>query len=227
MILAPEVRVHGGGRPLLVWRLARPVLAIATAVLGGGLGERDWVLNVEVDLAYDRMDPAAHLAELAAACGLDPARGAGLLTAAPVQRFRAAAVEGAQAVATVGLSVPVRAADPDDVAPARARPGTINLVAWVPVPLDPGAMANTLVTVTEAKTQALHDAGYDATGTASDAAVVCCPFPAATAGPPEPFAGPRSPWGHRLARATHAAVLAGARDWRHHHPPPQPLPTRR
>jgi len=217
VILTPAVGVHGGGRPLLVWRLPRPCAAIATTVLGGGVGARDWVANAEVDLAYDRRDPAAHLAELAAAEGLDPARGAGLLTAAPVRRFRAAAVDGAEAVATVGLSVPVRAADPGESLP-RPAPGTINLVAWVPVALDPGALANTLVTVTEAKTQALGDAGYDATGTASDAVVVCCPLPGAA--PPEPFAGPRSPWGHRLARATHAAVLSGALDWRARHPAP-------
>jgi adenosylcobinamide amidohydrolase len=65
--------------------------------------------------------------------------------------------------------------------------------------------------VTEAKVQALWEYGVTATGTASDAVVVACPAP--DGGAAEPFAGPRSAWGARLARATHEAVLAGTRAW--------------
>ena len=107
------------------------------------------------------------------------------------------------------------------------------------------------MTITEAKAQALIEAGVPGTGTASDAVVVCWPSavgddaraarhsdaarrsdaarhsggdargraapggdsPRETdpgfAGEPEAFAGPRSLWGARLARATHAAVVAG------------------
>lgn len=53
--------------------------------------------------------------------------------------------------------------------------------------------------------EALREAGIPGTGTASDAVCVLCP----TGGPVEPFAGPRSLWGSRLARAVHAAVRAG------------------
>lgn len=183
-------------------------------MLGGGMGLRDWILNVEVDLLYDRLDPEAHLAEVAAARGLDPQRGVGLLTAASVRRHRSAYVEGVEVVATVGLSHPVNAADSDGAGREGAvRPGTINIVALLPVPLAPGGLVNTVVTITEAKVQALHEAGSAATGTASDAVVVCC---SATGGgrAVESFGGPRSVWGHRLARATYEAVLDGARDWR-------------
>lgn len=215
--LRPEVGEYDAGRrrlPLLCWRFDDPVEVVATAALGGGTGLREWILNVEVDLGYDRRDPDAHLAELAAARGLRPDRGAGLLTAAPVRRHRAADVEGAEVVATVGLTHPLNAADLDAAAgKGTARPGTINVVALLPVPLAPGGLANTLVTVTEAKVQALHDAGIPATGTPSDAVVVCCP-PRVPGRPIEPFGGPRSEWGHRLARAAHQAILDGARDWR-------------
>ncbi len=209
MILEPDIGDHG--RPLLRWRFDAPVLAISTAVLGGGTGLRDWVLNVEVDLTYERTDPEVHLAQIAAANGLDPTRGVGLLTAAPVRRYLGATVAGVEAVATTGLSHPIHAADPNGAADGVARPGTINVVAWVPVPLAAGALVNTLVTMTEAKAQALADAGYRATGTASDAVVVCCPPSSAAA---EPFGGPRSPWGHRLALAVHSVVHAGAMAWR-------------
>lgn len=64
-----------------------------------------------------------------------------------------------------------------------------------------------MATATEAKAQALHEVGVRATGTASDAVVVHCP----TDGAEETYGGPRSVFGARIARAVHAAVLAGAR----------------
>ena len=72
----------------------------------------------------------------------------------------------------------------------------------VPVPLREAAYVNVVMTATEAKTQAVLEAGFRATGTASDAICVAAPV----AGEPEDFAGPRSVWGARIARAVHAAV---------------------
>jgi adenosylcobinamide amidohydrolase len=182
---------------------------IASGVVGGGLGERQWVLNAQVPGGYDRMDPAVHIAELAAGVGLAGA-GVGLLTAASVTDVVEREDEGARVAATVGLRVPTWAAVPagtvdHEVAPIR-RPGTINIIVSVPVPLSDAAFVNAVITATEAKTQALLQAGVRATGTASDAVCVAAP----AAGEPEGFAGPRSVWGARIARAVHAAVLAGA-----------------
>ncbi|MEY7981058.1 adenosylcobinamide amidohydrolase, partial [Streptomyces pilosus] len=39
---------------------------ISSAVLGGGIGERAWVLNAQVSHGYRRTDPDRHLAGLAA-----------------------------------------------------------------------------------------------------------------------------------------------------------------
>jgi hypothetical protein len=86
------------------------------------------------------------------------------------------------------------------------RPGTINILVSVPVPLGDAAYVNAVMTATEAKTQALLDAGYHASGAASDALCVAAP----AAGEPQDFAGPRSLWGARIARAVHSAVHAGA-----------------
>ncbi|MDP1819381.1 MAG: adenosylcobinamide amidohydrolase [Acidimicrobiales bacterium] len=192
----------GAARPVLVWRFHEPVHAAATTVLGGGIGRRSWIVNAEVDHEY-RRDPEAHLRAIAAQLGLAADDGVGLLTAARVLDVVVAADDGAECAATVGVSTPVWAAAPDG-AWARWVPGTINLAVWVPAPLSDAALANALVTATEAKAQALFDAGVPGTGTASDALVVCCP-----PGGAEPYGGPRSVWGARLARAVHGAVAAG------------------
>ena len=85
--------------------------------------------------------------------------------------------------------------------------GTINIIAVLPERLSDGALVNAVATITEAKVQALFEAGIRGTGTATDAVCVVCPED----GRPHDFGGPRSRWGSRLARATHAAVLDGAR----------------
>jgi adenosylcobinamide amidohydrolase len=175
---------------------------LATTVLGGGLGERSWLLNAEVVLGYHHDDPATHAASIADELGL-VGDGVGFLTAARVRDVCSGEDGGARCDATVGLSVPTWAAAPDG-AWSEWVPGTINLVCWVPVPLGDAALANALATATEAKTQALFEAGVPGTGTASDAVAVCCP-PGGT----EVYGGPRSVWGARLARAVHGAVAAG------------------
>ncbi|MFC6085023.1 adenosylcobinamide amidohydrolase [Sphaerisporangium aureirubrum] len=193
----------------LLWRFGPGWRMISSAVLGGGIGPAEWVLNAQVDAGYSRTDPVEHLREMA-----PPGPGVGMLTAASVGRHTRAADHGAEAVATVGLRVPTWAAAPEGAAdpelrPPSPRPGTINIIVAVPVAMSDAALVNAVMTVTEAKTQALIEAGYACTGTASDAVCVAVPVH----GPPEPFGGPRSVWGARVARAVHAAVLDGARAW--------------
>jgi adenosylcobinamide amidohydrolase len=201
-VLERGVQLGDAPRPVLIWRFPEPVRAVATSVVGGGLGERSWAINAEVPLEYHD-DPAAHAAAIADDLGL---RGAGLgfLTAAPVLDVVSIADAGASCDATVGISTPTWAAAPDGEW-SRWTPGTINLVCWVPAPLSDAALANALVTATEAKAQALFENAVPGTGTASDAVAVCCPL-----GGTEAYGGPRSVWGARLARAVHGAVGAGA-----------------
>jgi adenosylcobinamide amidohydrolase len=195
--------------PMAVWRPGPGYQMISTGVLGGGLGPREWVLNAQVAPGYGRTDPAAHLGELAAGLGLT-GPGVGLLTAASVTAVVQRCDQGVHAAATVGLRVPTWAAappggrDPDLAGPPA--PGTINILVLVPVPLAAAALVNAVATATEAKVQAVLEAGFAGTGTATDA--VCVAAPAGTPG--EDFAGPRSAWGARIARAVHAAVRAGA-----------------
>lgn len=209
--------------PVLVWQFAEPRLCISSGPLGGGIGARDWVVNATVPLDYGRTDPDRHLTEIGSALEL-VGTGCGLLTAVDVTRHHLAGDNGVHATATVGLSSPAWAAAPDRhfrrewPSGVRAtgfadgdeyRVGTINIVVAVPVRLSSAALVNAVATATEAKTQALYEIGVQATGTASDAIVVHCPADGAA----ETYGGSRSAFGARIARAVHAAVLAGARSW--------------
>ncbi|MCY3925088.1 MAG: adenosylcobinamide amidohydrolase [bacterium] len=219
----PVLRVADAApRGVLVWRWPATVGAISSAAVGGGSSRPGWVINVGVDSGYGRTDLAGHAAEVAA--GLDlPGRGVALFTAASVNRPARSAAGGVTVHATVGVSHPTWAAAPEagdgsaevlipegsrpDPGPAvPPTPGTINLVIQVPVSLAGGAAVNAVITATEAKTQALVEAGVDGTGTATDAVVVAWP---SSTGHSEHFAGPRSPWGERIARCVHAAVREG------------------
>lgn len=200
--------------PAACWRPGPGYRMISSGVLGGGIGPREWVLNAQVLAGYARMDPARHLTELARRFGLT-GPGIGMLTAAQVTGLVTRSDEGAEAAVTAGLRVPTWAAAP--AAPAGPAdqylgPGTINIIVSVPVPLTDAALVNAVITVTEAKTQAVLDAGFAATGTATDAVCVAAQDPAGTAA--EDFAGPRSAWGARIARSVYAAVLAGATAYR-------------
>ncbi len=197
------------GRELhhLVWRLGPGWRVCSSAVLGGGIGPRAWILNAQVPGGYPRMDPDRHLAEIAEAERLT-GPGVGLMTAADVTAYAAAADNGVTATATCGLGVRGWAAAPDGDTAEPPRPGTVNIVVTLPVALSDAALVNAIATATEAKVQALLDAGFDCSGTPTDSVCVAAPAPAG--GPGEPFAGPRSRWGARLARAVHGAVHEGA-----------------
>jgi len=197
---------------MALWRPGPGWTMISSGILGGGIGPREWVLNAQVPGLYRRTDPAAHLTEIAARAGL-AGPGVGMLTAAQVTDLVTADDEGVQAAATVGLRVPTWAAAPRDAPDLELapiwKPGTINIVVRVPVPLTGAALVNAVITATEAKSQAVIEAGFPGTGTASDAICVAAPVSPA-AGPPEDFTGPRSLWGARIARAVHAVVKTGA-----------------
>lgn len=196
--------VTGAPLPALVWQLPEPRLAIASTVLGGGIGVRRWIVNAQVPADYPGDAPERDLAAIAAQTGC-AGPGVGFLTAADVGARTRGASDAVTAFATVGLRAPTWAASsPATVTPPAA--GTINVVAFVPERLSDAALVNAVATVTEAKVQALLKAGVTGTGTPTDAVCILTP----THGPAERYGGPRSRLGSHLARAVHAAVLAGA-----------------
>ncbi|MGV9501001.1 adenosylcobinamide amidohydrolase [Streptomyces sp. NPDC003642] len=195
-------RLHG-----LLWRAGDDWRMIGSAVLGGGIGSRAWVLNAQVAHGYRRTDPERHLAGLARDAGAR-GTGVGLMTAADVRAYGLWCDGGVEAVVTAGLGVRGWAASPAEGTPAPAEPGTVNIIVALPVALTDAALVNAVATATEAKVQALLEAGYDCSGTPTDAVCV-----AARTGPGREvhaFTGPRSVWGSRLARAVHGAVLSAA-----------------
>ncbi|MDB1086779.1 adenosylcobinamide amidohydrolase [Streptomyces sp. ACA25] len=203
--LPPRSREEQGGTwPLLLWVPGTPRRMCSSALLGGGIGTRQWVLNAQVPPGYRRLDPAVHLARLAADNGA-PGRGVGLMTAASVRDSCWAADSGVEALVTAGIGVRGWAAAPDRGEAGPAPAGTINILVSVPVPLADAALVNAVATATEAKVQALRDAGIDASGTPTDAVCVAA-LPPETGLRVEPFAGPRSVWGARIARAVHQAT---------------------
>ena len=114
-------------------------------------------------------------------------------------------------MATVGIGQPLAAAG------RRPRPlprvGTINVFIVVRRALSDAALVTAVQTATEAKAQALADAGVralnhhgPATGTATDAICVAAPPGGEVA-----FAGPATAIGAAIAHAVHGAVLSGAR----------------
>ena len=200
----------GAELAMVLWRFGSPLLALSSAPYGGGWGERHWILAAQVADGYHRTDPVAHLAGLARDLGLD-GPGIGMLTAVDVRRVTASREDGVAAAATVGVTHPSwAAATGAGTTAATGAPGiagTVNIVAVLGRRLSRAALVNAVMTVTEAKSQALWEAGFAGTGTPSDAVAVLC----APSGPAEAYGGPRSRYGSRLARAVHRAVLDGAR----------------
>jgi adenosylcobinamide amidohydrolase len=131
------------------------------------------------------------------------------MTAADVRSYGRAHDGGVESVATAGMGVRGWAASPAEGAGGQPGPGTINIVAALPVALSDAALVNAVATATEAKVQALLEAGYDCSGTPTDAVCVAARRPGGAEGLVS-FAGPRSVWGARLARAVHGAVHAAA-----------------
>lgn len=203
---APELHTFSGDPALaaLAWRLDVPLMSASTAPVGGGIGLREWVVNVQVPGNYGRRDVAVHIAEVAAALDL-VGLGVGMLTAAEVRSVVEEEEGGVRVAATGGPTRPVWAAAPADECDVVVAPGTINVVVFLPVRHSDAALANILCTVTEAKVQALVEVGVAGTGTASDAVTVLCPALGST----EPFGGPRSTYGQRVARAVHGALRSG------------------
>lgn len=193
-------------RNALLWRFDSPVRALSSASVGGGFSEPEWLLNIGVHHDYSRCDLDEHAAEIAATTGL-AGRGIAMFTAVDVTRVQEAERDKAVVSATVGVTRPTWAADPagGHATWASAGPGTINLVAFLPEPLEDAAMVQSVLAMTEAKTQALVAHGVPGTGTASDAVTLVCP----RSGEPEKFGGVRSTWGSRLALATYDAVRRG------------------
>ena len=86
-VIRVEMRWHeldGVRLPVAVWYPGTGWRMISNGVAGGGIGPRGWVLDAQVPVSYDQMDPGGHVGELAASLGLVGV-GIGMLPHWPVQ----------------------------------------------------------------------------------------------------------------------------------------------
>jgi adenosylcobinamide amidohydrolase len=146
---------------------ADPLMVLSSAVVGGGLGYARAIVNLHVHKHYPWGDAELRL-DAFAARRLLPAPRVGLLTAAWTERaevaVESAAGLSALVVTTVGLGNVVAAG----WSPAAATPpGTINTIVIVDADVEPAALVNLALTVTEVKTLVLGAAGLTAARSAT------------------------------------------------------------
>ena len=195
---------------------AGPLTVLSSAVVGGGLGHARAIVNLHVHKHGPWGDAELRLDVFAARRAL-PAPRVGLLTAAWTERAEIAAESAhgvsALAVVTVGLGNVVTAGW-SPAAPG-ALAGTINTIVVVDAVVEPAALVNLALTVTEVKARVLGAAGLTsadgrpATGTSTDAVVVA----ATGRGPSVRFGGPISEAGWVVASAARSALADGVRRW--------------
>lgn len=170
-----------------------PLAVLSSAVAGGGFGSARSIVNLHVDRDCSGADAASRLDRFAERRRLPPPW-VGLLTAAWTERAEVAVEEACGVrvlvVATVGLSNPVAAGWSAAAAPAL---GTINTIVVVDARVEPAALVNLALTVTEVKALVLS------TATGHGAAVR--------------FGGPISEAGWVVARAARTALSEGVRRW--------------
>ncbi|WP_461865211.1 adenosylcobinamide amidohydrolase [Thermococcus sp.] len=128
----------------------------------------------------------------------------GFMTAADIPKvFAHAKSRRVEAFVTAGITNPAIAGDE----PPPWKPGTINIAVVVNDGLTVGAMANAIMTATEAKTYTLLKLGYNATGTTSDGIGVF-----SYAGGIE-WAGTATELGISIGKAVREAVEHSIRKW--------------
>jgi iron complex transport system ATP-binding protein len=196
-------------RALHLWS-DEPLTVLSSAVVGGELTQTRHIVNMHVPNHYDCHTPAETLTVMAEELGI-AGPFVGLMTAANLKQAQMVVERTDQttvaAILTVGVSHPV-AAGVTEAASLSLPPGTINAIVIVDGVLTPAARANALITVTEAKTLALVEAGVraphggPATGTGTDAVVVA----ATGRGSVFEYAGPIAPVGAAIAGAVRRAM---------------------
>ncbi|ASJ12490.1 adenosylcobinamide amidohydrolase [Thermococcus thioreducens] len=128
----------------------------------------------------------------------------GFMTAADVKKVLAVSRRGSvTAYVTAGITNPAIAGD----VPPPWKPGTINIALVIREGLAVGAMANAIMTATEAKTYTLLSLGYNATGTTSDGIGVF-----AFEGEIE-WAGTATELGINIGKAVRKALAESLRKW--------------
>ncbi|MGD0817945.1 MAG: phosphatidylglycerophosphatase A [Methanomassiliicoccales archaeon] len=203
-----------GENTVLVVRLPQKMKMLSTTVLNGGFSMSDTILSVQVPIHYNGTEPESEIVEICSTLGLC-AGSVGFMTAVDLKKVLTIVSEeyhgiNVTVVATSGVKNAVYAGElmPDALVRGLNGPGTINIIVALDRPLHEVGMANSLITITEAKTAALMDTKTRGTGTTSDAIAICCPE-----GDGEKYAGTATDVGICMARAVRKAVAASTLKW--------------
>ena len=193
---------------------------LSSCFLNGGFAETSTMVIIQVDPEYFH-DPVADAKKVLEELGL-PSDTVCFMTAAEVyQVFTKERVNhngyDCLALVTAGLSNQVVAGEEildwdqrkilsnerhKRVAELYPPAGTINIVGVVSEPMTDSAKVNAFIPITEAKSAAMHDLGYEETGTTSDAIAIVCP----KKGNIQNYAGTGFGFGLSLAKAVRSAV---------------------
>lgn len=181
---------------------------LSSSFFGDGFRRVRHILNAKVTKDYCSDDPAADLQAIAARCGVNESF-VGLLTAVPLRKARIALFEedGLRVAALVTAGVG-NATSAGVTQPHTYQAGTINIILLLDARLTRAAMANAIITATEAKCAVLRaldiltPEGELATGTSTDTVTVAM----TGHGPAQPYAGPATVLGYLIGKAVRQAV---------------------
>ena len=160
-----------------------PFLTLSSALIGGGLAERKYLINMQVPHGYESMDPQADMLERLNEIGFPLPDTSAMMTAADVKQVVEGYMTGEQFRLAVFVTAGVGNAARAGKKRIRTYPGytagTINIIVIVDGKMTPAALVNAVVTITEAKAAALQDLGVVdakvggiATGTTTDSVIV-------------------------------------------------------
>jgi len=203
----PGLRIRRGD-DLIQVIAEQPLRCLSSSFHGGGYRRVRHILNARVNADYRSDDPSADLSAMAARHGIDDAF-IGLLTAVPLHTARLA-VDTAEGI-TVGALVTAGVGNASSAGispPCAPSPGTINIILLIDARLSRAALANALITATEAKCAVLAELGVrcadgsPATGTSTDTVTVA----STGRGAPQPYAGPATTPGWLIGRTVRTAV---------------------
>jgi len=140
----------------------------------GGTHDAETAYNITVPEGWTETDLAAYADSRLAEAGFEQS-GPALLTGVDQQHARRAVYDPVEVIVTAGVSnpstLPADSQHETVASTTEFRPGTINIIAGTTRALPPGALANLITVVTEAKTATLlRLTGFS--GTTSDAVIV-------------------------------------------------------
>ncbi|MBL0385823.1 adenosylcobinamide amidohydrolase [Tumebacillus sp. ITR2] len=194
----------------------RPFYTLSSSLLGGGLREKRYLLNVQVPHGYMSDDPWLDLQGKVEGLGLPLEETVAMMTAADVDQVVECFAVGSEfqvrVFVTAGVGNAARAGVKRKTYPGY-RAGTINIIVAMDARLTDAALVNGLITTTEAKAAALQDLGVTdpqgniATGTTTDSVIL------ATTQNPEyngihQYAGVATELGNAIAVCVYDALTA-------------------